>query len=549
MPLEIQSLSELDAAKVAQMQATLTQLMQERHPEVELTRGAFHDLVLYFNSVLNTAVKENIDRVLQSKSLLNITQNPVLAEPELVDAVLSNYNLTRGEGVAASGDATIILLQPETTTVSSSLRMAADGVQFSPVTIFNILPPGEPITALGDVQMIEVGDGTYAANIAVVAEVAGVTGNIKRGTTLVPDFAPNNTEAIYAASDFVNGAAPPTNEEYIAKLKDGLAAKTIGGRASYAALLRSPEAFPAIKHISVVGFGSPEQRRDQHSLFPISGGGRVDVYLQTYAEYQEQEQLLQATYIQDSDAELGTIWQIEVNKNVAPGFYEILRVARPDDTGATGYEILLQTQGFDFDDEDFVPDIVGREEGAYTKYQTTVIRFLDQSPRDPTLVPLQSKALYNVRFSVMPLIRQAQDFLGSRDNRSRAGDVLVRAAVPCFTSLSFTIRKDTASSMPDLNAIRQAIVAAIANIGFSGQLHSSLISGVVHRYLTGKQALGSIDMFGRILRPDGQNAFIRDNTILKIPDDPTRLVTGNTTVFLVNEDDIAISVDMAGFTN
>lgn len=549
MPLEIQSLSELDAAKVAQMQATLTQLMQERHPEVELTRGAFHDLVLYFNSVLNTAVKENIDRVLQSKSLLNITQNPVLAEPELVDAVLSNYNLTRGEGVAASGEATIILLQPETTTVSSSLRMAADGVQFSPVTIFNILPPGEPITALGDVQMIDVGDGTYAANIAVVAEVAGVTGNIKRGTTLVPDFAPNNTEAIYAASDFVNGAAPPTNEEYIAKLKDGLAAKTIGGRASYAALLRSPEAFPAIKHISVVGFGSPEQRRDQHSLFPISGGGRVDVYLQTYAEYQEQEQLLQATYIQDSDAELGTIWQIEVNKNVAPGFYEILRVARPDDTGATGYEILLQTQGFDFDDEDFVPDIVGREEGAYTKYQTTVIRFLDQSPRDPTLVPLQSKALYNVRFSVMPLIRQAQDFLGSRDNRSRAGDVLVRAAVPCFTSLSFTIRKDTASSMPDLNAIRQAIVAAIANIGFSGQLHSSLISGVVHRYLTGKQALGSIDMFGRILRPDGQNAFIRDNTILKIPDDPTRLVTGNTTVFLVNEDDIAISVDMAGFTN
>jgi hypothetical protein len=149
----------------------------------------------------------------------------------------------------------------------------------------------------------------------------------------------------------------------------------------------------------------------------------------------------------------------------------------------------------------------------------------------------------------MPLIRQAQDFLGNRDNRSRAADVLVRAAVPCFTSLSFTIRKDAASSMPDLNAIRRALVAAVADVGFSGQLHSSLISGVVHRYLTGKQALGSIDMFGRIVRPDGQNEFIRDNTILKIPDDPTRLVTGNTTVFLVNEDDIAISVDMAGFTN
>lgn len=549
MPLEIQNLSELDAAKVAQMQATLTQLMQERHPEVELTRGAFHDLVLYFNSVLNAAVKENIDRVLQSNSLLSITQNPALAEPELVDAVLSNYNITRGEGVAAGGEATVILLQPETTTVYASVRFEADGVQFVPTQNFTILPPGESITGPGDVQMIAVGDGTYAANIVVVAENTGVEGNIKRGTTLTPDFPPNNTAAVYAASDFVNGAEPPTNEEYIAKLKDGLAAKTIGGRASYAALLRSPEAFPAIRHISVVGFGSPEQRRDQHSLFPISGGGRVDVYLQAYAEYQEQEHLLQATYIQDSDAELGTIWQIEVNKNVAPGFYEILRVARPDDTGATGYEVLLETRGFDFDDEDFVPDIIGREEGAYTKYQNAVIRFLDPNPRDPALVPLQSKALYNVRFSVMPLIKQAQDFLGNRDNRSRAADILVRAAVPCFTSLSFTIRKDAASSMPDLNAIRRALVAAIADVGFSGQLHSSLISGVVHRYLTGKQALGPIDMFGRILRPDGQNTFIRDNTILTIPDDPTRLITGNTTVFLVNEDDIAISVDMAGFTN
>ena len=112
MAIEIASLSELDTAKVEQMIAKLSQYMQERHPEVELTRGVFHDLVLYFNGMLNAAIQENIDRVRQSQSLYAITQNPALAEPAIVDQVLSNYNLTRDNGTPATGVLTLLFLQP-----------------------------------------------------------------------------------------------------------------------------------------------------------------------------------------------------------------------------------------------------------------------------------------------------------------------------------------------------------------------------------------------------------------------------------------------------
>jgi hypothetical protein len=95
MAIEITSLKELAPEKIEAMFNTLSQLMQERHPEVELTRGVFHDLVLYFNGVLNAAIQENVDRVRQSNSLLSISANPALAEPELVDQVLSNYGLSR----------------------------------------------------------------------------------------------------------------------------------------------------------------------------------------------------------------------------------------------------------------------------------------------------------------------------------------------------------------------------------------------------------------------------------------------------------------------
>jgi hypothetical protein len=125
--------------------------------------------------------------------------------------------------------------------------------------------------------------------------------------------------------------------------------------------------------------------------------------------------------------------------------------------------------------------------------------------------------------------------------------VLVRAAVPCFTKISFTIRKEANTLTIDTDAIKRALVEEIQKIGFSGQLHSSVINGVTHRFLTGRQAVSEIDMFGRIRRPDGSIQYIRDSAILKIPEDPGRAVTGRTTAFLVGPNDISISVVTAGF--
>jgi hypothetical protein len=54
-------------------------------------------------------------------------------------------------------------------------------------------------------------------------------------------------------------------------------------------------------------------------------------------------------------------------------------------------------------------------------------------------------------------------------------------------------------------------------------------------------------MFGRIRRPDGTADFVRDNTILRLPSDYQRLVTGRTTVFLTAPEDVAVSVVSVDF--
>jgi hypothetical protein len=553
MAIQISSLTDISPTRIESMFATLSQLMQERHPEIELTRGVFHDLVLYFNSVLGSAMQENIDRVLYSNSLQKINENPALADDAVVDQVLSNYNLTRDVGTQASGAVTVILPNAVTTTISAATKLTANNVTFRTTATFRLLPPGENTTDQYDRIMIAVGDGTYAATIPVRATVPGVIGNIRRGTKMLPDFIPNNITDIYAAVDFIDGQDAPTNAEYISKLAPALAAKTIGGRQSYVAAIKNEPTFANIQHLSILGCGDAEQHRDQHGLFPISGGGKVDIYVQSAAYQQERDFVMDALYV--GPGPIGTIWQLVfdrtlLDKEQCSGMYEVVRVAKLNAPETSGYGITSDNRFSYMASLDFVPSIKYTYETTYTRYQTVNVQFndTDKAPLS-AYTPGVTRARYAVRTSSMPLIADLQDHLSDRDVRARAADVLVRAAIPCFTKIEFQVRKDVNEADPDFTAIKNAVSAKISSLGFTGQLHASQIAGVVQPLLIGKQALSAIDMFGRIRRPDGKNIYVRNPSILRIPDDPTHLVTGRTTVFLTRPEDVSVVTVNAGFAD
>lgn len=573
MPIEISSLTQLNAERVQEMVATLSQLLAERHPEVELTRGVFHDLVLYFDGLLNAAIQENIVRVQQSNSLLKITQDPTLADPDIVDQVLSNFNLERDNGTPATGAVTVVFNADVRTEIPADVRFTAEdaNVVFIPTATFIVLPTSTTgiLTEANQRKMIPVGDGTFAATVNVVATSIGAAGNIKRGATLVPDNLLNNTAAAFASADFIAGRDAATNEEYLARLSAGLAAKTVGSRASYTAAVMTQPVFKNVRHLSVLGCGDAEQQRDQHSLFPISGGGKVDIYAQTNLYAQEIEHLLEATYVGpyvpptnasgDCDEQAlvggtttGTVWQVVLTRDTAPGFYEIARIVDPALVGvsAVNYSVLQDTRAADFSELDFVPDVLYLQESAYTRYQTAIIRFVNTDIQPgAALSPNQTKKFYAVTTTGMPLIAELQDYFTGRETRPRATDVLVKAATPCFTKISFEIRKSPTAAIPDITAIQKSVSDDIADLGFAGQLHASVISNAAHKHLTSRQALGGIDMFGRIRRPNGTTAYVRDNTILQLPNDVERLVTGRTAVFLTRPQDVSVSVVSAGWAS
>ena len=553
MALTVTNIAELDEELIAPLLDYFKQLMQESHPEVELARGAFHDLVLYFNSVLNSAVQENINRVLQSNSLLSISQNPALADTELVDKVLSNYNLERGVGTPASGEAVVVFNQAATTQISGQIKLNANGVGFYPAISYVAVPPGESTESEGYREMVPVGDGTFAIKIAVVAELSGITGNIARGTPFAPDIAPSNVASIYAATDFTNGADAPSNADYIARLPAGLTAKTIGGRRAFVALIKSQPAFQNINHMSIVGMGDAEQKRDQRGLFPISGGGRVDIYMQTNDTAQRADHLLLANYVGPAatgDNTAGTLWRMPISLNVAPGFYKVVRVNKIGYEQIAGYEIISEDRGYSLGaNTTYEPDIINIVESEYTRYKELTITFVD-TDKAPNTVPANSVASYSVTTLGLPLIGEVQDFLNSREVRCRTADVVVKSAVPCFTLINFKVRRAANELNPDFTAIKKAIVKAVAQIGFAGRLSASTITSVAHQYLTGAQTVSDLDIFGKIQRPDGKTVYLRNSAGIDIPNDPDNLISPKTTVFYVAEDDIEIGVEvLSGFND
>lgn len=544
MSLQLSKLDDIPVTRVADITGTISGLIQEKYPEVDLRRGVFHDLVLYFNGVLHALLQENIDRVLSANSLLKIAADPTLADTDIVDQVLSNYNLTRDTGSYSTGGVAFILATPETTKFLAGTTLTAAGVTYSLRATYTVT--SSAVAALDDNNrvMTPVGNGTYVVTLPATATTTGVAGNIRAGTSFLSAITLDNVLSIYAATDFTGGRDAASNANYLQRVKSGLTAKTLGGRASYEAFLRAQPNLENILHVSVVGAGDPEQKRDQHSVIPISGGGRVDVYVQTTAQAQKIIHDVQATFVGSSTN--GTLWQVNIDRELAPGYYYFLGAAPAgsSDVSANLFEIKNDYRVTNLYEIGFTPDIQNYEESAYSRYQAGYIIFDDVDTPSFGLTPYVSTKLYRLISVSMPLIRDVDSVLTARENRPRGTDVLVKAAVPCFTRIAIDINSTDLADIPEatLNQMKYDVVTAVQNVGFTGQLHASTIVAAVSKYLSSQQAITSVDMFGKIRRPDGEWRYIRDNAVLKIPNDPEHMVTGRTTAFLVGIEDVEIGI-------
>ena len=270
----ITSIDDLDPDLVSQNQDSFSELVQERHPEVETIRGVFHDLISYFAGGVSGALNQTeIDLVQQSMSLAAIEANPLLADPALVDAVLSNYMISRKTGAAATGSVTIVVSADETVVISAGLILTSSGVQYQVDQAYTALPSSSTAAGAAERILQPLGDGTFSFTVDATALSVGEGGNLSRGTLLTPASPPDNYVTSYAATDFTGGTDTELNADLIDRLQLGIAAKVMQGRTNIEALIKEQVAFEDTLDYSTIGYGNAEMMRDQHGIFPVSSGG------------------------------------------------------------------------------------------------------------------------------------------------------------------------------------------------------------------------------------------------------------------------------------
>ena len=539
MAIELKSFSELDQEQVSLAQSSFTQLMKEYATALDLRRGAISDLNLHLHALVYAAAKDLIDRTDKSRSIKEIKENPETVESDTIDAVFSNYQLEREEGTAATGKLTIVLNALEEVTISAGDIFTVGSLTYTSDDTYTARTTEDDITSSTDKLLRQSSNNQYSFVISVTADTVGESYNVARGTKFTPSSTIENFVTSYAETDFTGGEEIEPVEDLLEKLEAGAAVKGFSSEAGIDAFIRNISGLEDIVDISVVGSNNAAQRR-YHSIFPIYFGGRVDVYVRT-AELPETLTVTKTATLVEKTTE-GGVWQFSITKDEAPGFYRVSKVVLEDSEG-TGFEIENDVRSYNISDVEPAPDIDNAEEAAYSSYQTTTIRFLDTITDANTLTINSSTNDYDVDIEYMPHIDTIQNEINSNENGSKISDVLVKAAVPCFLSVNFTIVKKTTEETPDLDELKEAIASAVNKQNFTGALQGSLILFNVYPHLFGTQTVKDLDIYGEILQPNGEVVVLRDSQTIEVPDSPEDMVTASTVGFILGVDDIGISVE------
>jgi len=542
MVYEISSLSQLDSTAIDTLLTKLKTEIQENNPNLDLKRGVFHDTVLYYHAVLEGAIRENLERYQTARSLQQIEVDPSIADTDTVSDVLSNWGITRNEGTFAKGAVAIVVDSSPSVTISSGATFEADGVKFTADDSYTSTTNSAAVDTDNDRLMTQLSDGNYIFTIFVTAAEVGSAGKIGADTLVIPDAPVSNYVTSYASSDFTDGTSTETNSELVNKLQDGISAKALSNRINMRGLLRSLSQFVSVTNQSIVGYGDPEMLRDQHSIFPLSFGGRVDWYVRGQEQLNTVSLIKEATLISVNTSGQGT-WQFSLDKDDVPGFYEIRSIVLsayvPISTET--FSIISDERGLNLTGTGFIPDIKTQSEGAFTAYQTTTIQFLD-TETDASVLTVGDKQEYAIRVVNSGYTKELQEYMASRDTRCFGSDVLLKAPIPCFVQVSLTVNKTSGDVDPDVAAMKNSIAAVVNGTGFIGRLDSSRILEAAAGYLQNNTSITDLNLLGRILTPDYGASWLRSDDSLIVPTNAGPMVSAKTVQFFAGVDDISISV-------
>lgn len=261
--------------------AFLTAYLAEKVPEADFSTGSVvRDFVITAIAFIFAYLEKERQTTRDYQSLLTLSQQADSESvSDAVNALLSNWFITRKSGEVARANVTLHFTNPSDVTIPQ-------GVRFYRTSTLIFVP--ESTIVISANQFVPVVDASgiivdYTTSIPLVAQDIGVAYNLAPGRFLSADkFSPyfnyaENQSAILGGTDVESTSA------LLARAPTAISVRNLVNARSIQTVLQ--ELFPGIQKVLTIGFGDPEMLRD-FSLEAVTRlrmhvGGHTDIYVKT----------------------------------------------------------------------------------------------------------------------------------------------------------------------------------------------------------------------------------------------------------------------------
>ena len=493
---------ETDPRTTANRKAYLRSIWRLIAPELELQYGVYNSTVAAPAAIFSQAVIETLDlwrRHTQIAQLAaDLSNNREVNYPYL-EAFLENYRIKRTTGQRSVGLVRLIFRDNAMYNFSSHDVFTAKGINFTPTGVFGISPAGRVAYGQNEQVLQALDDGTYTATIELISEDISLAANLPAGTQLVSVNRPHSAllEAVVIES-FVGGVQEDTLNTLLPQLIDGIASPVLTSRVNISAQIKAlPDI--TVQDISMIGAGDIESVRDKHGLFAVSQGGRGDIYVRTAPALLTRTISKTCRLVRVMDADTA-VYSCSLSRTDAPAAYQITDIN--SDVSANGLAVISDVRGVDLTGLRYAPDIINYVEGAFSSFQTITMEFVDDGmSRYRGVENFPETAEYKITYEYQPHIDTIQNYCGNRNNIAVMGDLLVKAAIPCKTSVSFSVGFQSGQTAPDVNSLIAPVINTISSTGFMNILPASVIIEAVQKLLPDGMFVSDFIMSGSLLLP------------------------------------------------
>ena len=452
--------------EIQEMKNTIKEIINSKYPSLDTRKGTVvNDLLISLSTIGPAYINGELAKFEICNSLKDMEDNPESVDEQSIEAILSNWNISRKIGKKSSGNLKILV-------DTKKDYFLASGTIFNTKDNNNYILESD-VSIDSDDLFIE--DDNFFFIVLVQSENIGSKYTVEVDTVFFSDIYITNILSISSIEDFSLGIDQENIHNLIIRAKRDIGIRGYANSRSIKTTIS--EKFPDIDNIEVLGHDDREMQRDTNNI-GIKIGGKTDIYIRTI-------NILAGQYETTTD---------ENGIAILEWSEPVLRIS--------GYSLKNKpTKIYKF------PEIIVKTNDI--KYKPEFARFsIFESIEVETKYEENTVILY---FDYINNIRDIQQY---SEQEFLYGNPLVKTFMPCFISINIKC-KITENNISNIkNSISLFINSYKDNIFYVSQLvkHIQSLSYIEYFEMP-------IKVIGKYYKPDGNVEIIESYNKLTIKPD------------------------------